>query len=1025
MKKRIISIALVAVMIVAMIPAVLLPTAAKMLIWSDGYDTAIVGSNAITIDGSATPDAAYLNSEKITATNFVNKVGGSDESSDFESYFATDEKGLYFWVKAYDPSIDKHLGYTVKETVNEGGIAMEKDVTKYLGKSSGDKFQIYLRTVTTSSVYVGTYEFDYVDNNITAGKCSKEGVQLATTKSVEDKYWIGELYIPFTALNAALADVAFEDINVAVALQLNNQTTVASPAHKSYCYDQAWAGSAYRGISNDNGFSNGSNTNGHMNTFLNFSGYKSVVTTQNVTVDGVRDDIYDKGDDIKSYVGTGSDKNSSFVANVVANAQGVYVFADIKDTTLDKQPWEATGMGDKLQVYFKMANHFSSVSWGSFEVDYREERYDTSDYKNGELKADAVAKEAKNWANKSTTGMPNWGVDKLEYATTKVYDDEGNALGWTAELFIPWSGAVLRNGLSDIEANPFSIGIQTNNTALKEEVLLKADGSIPKKVDGVWEESTMTEVTVANYIANDHFYSHRAVCYANGDGSSYWAGNGSAQSSGSLFFLPVTFVLEEDVPTQVNWWASYSENDLTVDAELDAAYDNATLVPIYYKDKLQANTYYAFTDTDMYVYFDVFDATYNGAGNDGDKAGGYFTFSNVSNKFFIGANGKVTDDSAYYGCKKPAMTHAFKIKGTSTSSDDYTGYCVELKIALPELERAALAAGEATTFQIGVEITDKGLGQGFNDNNVGYYYNRNPNSGYLLEAPMYVLSKDLTAADFAVTPTVNEVSASLGQSIDLNLYATLPLNATDAQVKVTFNEKEYYLNAQKTDTRNEYKFTFENIAPQALGDVIVADLIVDGKTISLKKAEDGFTVAKYLEALKDDAKYGDVVEALLLYGAAAQKYTNYKADALVADLATLVAPTMNKSVKDVTGGAVDGAKIAAAGVHYANINKIFVKVEATDISKITFTATKNGTPIDIELAELEEGVYIAYTDGIKATEFGDVYTFTITDSTASSQTLKYSVYSYAQAMQTNAKNPNTKTLVNALYNYGVAAAAVN
>lgn len=998
MKKRIISIALVVVMIVAMIPAVLLPTAA-MTSFTDGYDTAIVGENAITVDGAATPDAAYLNSEKVIAKDFNNNYKGSGESSDFESYFATDEKGLYLWVKASDPSIDKHLGYQVTEEIADPdtGDVTTQTVTKYLGKDSGDKFQIYLRTVTTSSVYVGTYEFDYVDNTVRAGKCSAEGVQLATTKSVEDKYWIGEIYIPFTSLNAALADVAFEDINVAVSLQLNNQTTVASPAHKSFCHDQRWGGTAYRGISNNNTESNNSNSSGNLSTFLNFSGFKSVVTTQNVTVDGVRDGIYDKSDDIKSYVGVGTAGEGSFVTNVVANAKGVYLFADIKDTTLDKQPWEATSMGDKLQVYFKMANRFSSISWGSFEVDYREARYDKSDFdENGELKADAVAKAAKNWANKNTTGMPGWGVDKLEYATTKVYDDEGNALGWTAELFIPWSGAILRNGISDIESIPFSIGVQTNNTGLKEGV------------------------TLTNYDAIDGNYSHRAVCYSNGGGSFYWNGNGSAASSGSLYFLPVTFVMEDDVPNQINWWVPYSQTAPTLDGDLDATY--GAMVPIYSPatGELMANTYYAFTDTDVYVYMDVMDKTFN----KDDKAGAYFNLSNTNQKYFVSPNadgtGRVADDGIYFGVK-PSMSYKFKIKGTATDNADYTGFCVEYKIALPATEREALAAGKATTFEYGIEITDKGEanGQGFNDNNVGYYYNRNFGNVYIYDAPVYVLSKDIKAADFAVTPKIKAATVSLGESIDMNCYVDLPLNATNAQLKVTFNEKEYYLNAKKTATANEYKFVFENIAPQCIGDVIAAELIVDGKVVDAVPAELEYSVLANLKNIKNDDNAA-LVDALLQYGAAAQVYADYKTDALVADVDAIDVAEFKGAVKTVTAPAA-GAKIVAAGVYHANVNKLYVKVEAEDIAAVK-ALTINGKAAD--LVAYKDGTYIAYTDAVKATDFGTVYTFVLEYANGdAAQTFTYNVYGYAQSIAANSYNADSVVLAKALYNYGAAAAA--
>ena len=83
MKKRILSIALVVAMIVVMIPAMLLPTAAFDYV--DGYRTARVGADAIDVDATAEPDAAYLNSEMIVSTLHYDNRNSSGETSSIVS----------------------------------------------------------------------------------------------------------------------------------------------------------------------------------------------------------------------------------------------------------------------------------------------------------------------------------------------------------------------------------------------------------------------------------------------------------------------------------------------------------------------------------------------------------------------------------------------------------------------------------------------------------------------------------------------------------------------------------------------------------------------------------------------------------------------------------------------------------------------------------------------------------------------------------------------------------------------------
>lgn len=1045
MKKRIISIALVAVMIVAMIPAMLLPTWAA-LGHDGGYDAPIVNKGAITIDANETPDAAYANAEMIQSVT----------TGDFYGFTAADEDGFYLWFNIKDSTNDKQKGYP---DPNEFDNPEAPGIVK--GVNGGDYFQTYFKAATATAYNITSLSFDYVNGgrvmseNGMKGKMNASMVDVAAT--VIDGGWILEAYVPFEAFESTpgvhpdyfgnyneetgsyerkaedFTGVKLDDINIWAAFQYtdrSNTTKEDTSYGNKYSYVKS---TFYRGCNYLHSAEAGDANGGYFGSFftrINFSGIDTVVTTDSIVLDGKLDDSYNKSELIESDRAWGV--NSSFKARTVATLQGYYIYVDICDNTLNKPEFANMGHGDKLQVYFQMGAAFSYRNWGYVEIDYREARYEASDYDGDTLKVDAVAKPAISFTNKSPV---SWTITP-EVVTTKNYDEKGNATGWSAELFLPWSGDIELNNISDLSGITFSMNIQVNDSQI---------------VDG--------KNTPSTYVAADASWKNTVGSYNNRLGSrSYYAWNNTS-GFGNSFFTPVVFDFEQDTPDLIKNWA-LKVDSVTLDADKDAVYDNATkkTVTQAWKHATKpalaslAESYYVYTDDAVYVYVDVTDTTGYQGGHANEYVSIYITNSNTVSKFQIYSNGKFGTNTNFEGSMSYSLVSedlngniAFKYKGTP-GNDDYTGYCVEYKIDLTPAEKHDMANGKSVSIGIGVEINDAGITTGTNVERTYYGYS-SPTGGHWWVGmtynidyqwgtrggtsviPKFLLCDDIAASNFAVNPSVTGVNVSLGKSIDLNLYVNLPLNATDAQIKVTFNEKEYYLNAKKTNTANEYKFTFENVAPQCLGDVIVADLIVNGQTISLKKEADKFTVANYLNGIKgaESGKYDDVIDALLLYGAAAQKYTNYKADALVADVADIADPDFTGAVKNVTAASA-GAKIVAAGVRHANINKLYVKVATDDIENVEALTVKIGeaAPVALELVECEEGVYIAYTDGIKATDFGTECVFTLEYASGDAdQVFTYNVYGYTKAIAENSSSANSKLLVKALYNYGAAAAELN
>ena len=70
-----------------------------------------------------------------------------------------------------------------------------------------------------------------------------------------------------------------------------------------------------------------------INTLLDYKTYRSVVTSENIAVDGQLDEIYKNAQKITpSHWVVGSSEYVSFEAYTAVTLRGVYIWAEIKDT---------------------------------------------------------------------------------------------------------------------------------------------------------------------------------------------------------------------------------------------------------------------------------------------------------------------------------------------------------------------------------------------------------------------------------------------------------------------------------------------------------------------------------------------------------------------------------------------------------------------------------------------------------------------------------------------------------------------
>ncbi len=303
-----------------------------------------------------------------------------------------------------------------------------------------------------------------------------------------------------------------------------------------------------------------------------------------------------------------------------------------------------------------------------------------------------------------------------------------------------------------------------------------------------------------------------------------------------------------------------------------------------------------------------------------------------------------------------------------------------------------------------------------------------------------VTRTDVAASLFAAPPTEVEPSidgaqVSLGESLTIKIYTTLPEDKLDAKLKVERNGEIAVLAGSATNKGNVY--IYEDLNPQCMGDALNMTLFrdTDGDNV----VDEGETLAAYnnysakaycMDMLEYSAAFLGMTKTrkamldtlicdLLVYGGAAQSYVKYHSDDLVSEGiigSEFVKPSAQKTL--LTTDAAN-ASFAAATVRFANTNSLVFKVRSKDIEKTTLTiGNKTYTATEAD-KDAENDYYSFTTDALYAAEFGDMLTIELRYEGALAQTLTYGMNCYIANMAD--KEGAMGALARATYNYGLAA----
>ena len=245
------------------------------------------------------------------------------------------------------------------------------------------------------------------------------------------------------------------------------------------------------------------------------------------------------------------------------------------------------------------------------------------------------------------------------------------------------------------------------------------------------------------------------------------------------------------------------------------------------------------------------------------------------------------------------------------------------------------------------------------------------------------------------------------------------VSADDIKMKVNFHGTETEITESTAVNVGgiAYRmFAFGNIAPQAIGDNISAELYVNEK---LTDSNNGYSVKQYLDTQYKtaDAKLKKLIEDLLHYGAAAQTYKDYKTDSLV-----------NKGFKvpDITVAEskftkVDNSEkvdIYSANVKFSSVNYLMFKLKTSgDSSEIEGKVKLNGKAVS---GIASDGYYTVISEPIAPYDFDTPVVLTYTGDDGDVE-LEYSINDYCYAMSKKASTDSMVSLAKALYSYGNSA----
>ena len=269
------------------------------------------------------------------------------------------------------------------------------------------------------------------------------------------------------------------------------------------------------------------------------------------------------------------------------------------------------------------------------------------------------------------------------------------------------------------------------------------------------------------------------------------------------------------------------------------------------------------------------------------------------------------------------------------------------------------------------------------------------------------------------------ISTYLNLASDLNMVyrVFLPDGAVPA-VTFTLNGKTVVAEPFGTDENGLYLFKLPSITPAMMGMTITATLTVDGERVD----ESTYSIKAYLGALKAKSEKDEallaLIDALLVYGAAAQQYEGQSAQDFVANIGNPASIPESENTVTLTGEESEIAKFVRFGMRLEGAFALRLTVRVTDTAGLVLVATSGDEVREFDLSERAAGDIVVLVDGITASELGESITFTFRKNGEQiGKTLTVTPNAYLYLASTTLQDANATTLAKAIYDYGKKASA--
>lgn len=299
-------------------------------------------------------------------------------------------------------------------------------------------------------------------------------------------------------------------------------------------------------------------------------------------------------------------------------------------------------------------------------------------------------------------------------------------------------------------------------------------------------------------------------------------------------------------------------------------------------------------------------------------------------------------------------------------------------------------------------------------------------------------SSALAQEDAALKFAGANVTLQSNMAVTYKVRESVLTGYTNPYVEVVFNGVKTTI-ADYTYQDGYYYFPFRNIAPDKVGDTLYATLYATKEGVLYAGLEREYSVATYCYsqlnkyASDDYAEFRTLLVDLLNYAAVSQQYTGHNTDNLAnakltqtqRSWGTAQERTYN-NVQTTKYQVIDNPTVAwkGGGLVLQDAVVMRFRFETDNTEGLTFRVQSAGKTWTIDSFSTEGGNTYIYFSGLHAGQMSEeVFVTAYRDGVAVSNTIRYSVESYAASKVTDTQTPYLAELVVAMMHYGDAAYA--